>query len=408
MEQMHADGVDGTSGGEGANGTAGWSPPELFASDRPRVLVVDDDVDFARLTARRLFRVGIRCELAHSLEEAWAAYHASKVDVIVSDLWMPGPTGAEGRAGLELLGAIRDAYPDVGVVLMTAEPELSSATRAMELEASGYVFKGDPPETLVAAIERAGKRTSHERQLSQQAAEQRLLLREQATELDRALATLRMAYQPITDRDGEPVGHEALMRVATSALPHPGAVIDRALSLGRLGEVSRRVMGRVALDAQRLRGDLFINIHPQDLFDPGPDDLFGRLASLAYRVVIEVTEAATIRDTGALQRRLTELRSRGFRIALDDLGAGFSALSRLALLEPDIVKLDMSLVRDIDGSPKLQRIVRSLVELCSAEGAAIVAEGIESEAERTVLVELGCTHLQGYLLGRPAFPPGDR
>jgi len=94
----------------------------------------------------------------------------------------------------------------------------------------------------------------------------------------------------------------------------------------------------------------------------------------------------------------------GFQIALDDLGSGYAGLTSFTLLEPEFVKLDMSLVRDVHFSPTKQKIIRSMVRLCKDLGRQIIAEGVESLAERDQLIELGCDLLQGYLFARPGRP----
>jgi EAL domain-containing protein (putative c-di-GMP-specific phosphodiesterase class I) len=95
------------------------------------------------------------------------------------------------------------------------------------------------------------------------------------------------------------------------------------------------------------------------------------------------------------------LRERGFRIAVDDLGAGYAGLTSFALLEPEIVKVDMTLVRDIDRSPVKRKLVRSMAALCRDMGLLIVSEGVETIAEHETLMELGCDLFQGYLFARP-------
>ena len=108
-------------------------------------------------------------------------------------------------------------------------------------------------------------------------------------------------------------------------------------------------------------------------------------------------------DVGA---RIRRLRNLGFRVAIDDLGAGYAGLTSFALLEPDIVKIDMSLTRDIDRSPVKQKLVASLTALCREMNLTIVTEGVETAEERDTLTALGCDLLQGYLFARPgpAFP----
>jgi EAL domain-containing protein (putative c-di-GMP-specific phosphodiesterase class I) len=94
----------------------------------------------------------------------------------------------------------------------------------------------------------------------------------------------------------------------------------------------------------------------------------------------------------------------GYRIAVDDLGAGYAGLTSLVELDPDVVKLDMALIRDIDRDPRKRRVVASLVRLCTELDRLVIAEGVERQGELEVLRELGCDLIQGYLLARPGPP----
>ncbi|HEY1585863.1 MAG TPA: EAL domain-containing protein, partial [Polyangia bacterium] len=122
----------------------------------------------------------------------------------------------------------------------------------------------------------------------------------------------------------------------------------------------------------------------------------------ARRVVLEVTERAGIDAIPELAHRLSRLRGLGYRVAIDDLGEGYAGLTSLARVAPEFVKLDMSLVRGIDASPAQQKIVASTMQLCRALGSEIIAEGVETAAERDALVTIGLDLLQGYLIARPA------
>ena len=114
----------------------------------------------------------------------------------------------------------------------------------------------------------------------------------------------------------------------------------------------------------------------------------------------EITERTGI-DPAAGPTRVAMLRKLGYRIAVDDLGAGYAALGALATLEPEIVKLDMSLVRDIDQHPTKRRVVAAIASLCRELGSRVVAEGVETEAERTAIIDCGIDLIQGYLLAKP-------
>jgi EAL domain-containing protein (putative c-di-GMP-specific phosphodiesterase class I) len=99
---------------------------------------------------------------------------------------------------------------------------------------------------------------------------------------------------------------------------------------------------------------------------------------------------------------MAELRALGYRIALDDLGAGYAGLTSFAQIRPEIVKLDMALVRDIDKDALKKRLVASVIQVSRDIGTLVVGEGVETAAERDTLIELGCHLLQGFLLGKPA------
>jgi EAL domain-containing protein (putative c-di-GMP-specific phosphodiesterase class I) len=149
---------------------------------------------------------------------------------------------------------------------------------------------------------------------------------------------------------------------------------------------------------------VFVNLHPIDLNDP---ELYqeGPLTRMASRVVLEITERASLESVPSLSQRLLELRSLGFRLAVDDLGAGYAGLTSMTHIEPEYVKLDMSLVRGIDGTPTKQKVVRSMAHLCDDLGMRVVAEGIETAAERDALGASGCGLLQGYFFARPGSRP---
>jgi EAL domain-containing protein (putative c-di-GMP-specific phosphodiesterase class I) len=226
----------------------------------------------------------------------------------------------------------------------------------------------------------------------------------------RALSTLWMAYQPIIRvADRSLFGYEALLRSDEASLPHPGAILDAAERLGRLDELGRTIRARTSAGMREARASaaFFVNLHAQDLLDPALRDYDSPLSSVANRVVLEITERASLDGVKDARATIAELRRMGFRIAIDDLGAGYAGLTSFATLEPEFVKFDMTLVRGVDKNAVKAKLIRSMTTLCKDLGMLVVAEGVETEAERDVLIELGCDFLQGYLLARPArpFPP---
>ena len=118
-------------------------------------------------------------------------------------------------------------------------------------------------------------------------------------------------------------------------------------------------------------------------------------------MILEVTERASLELTPELRSRLARLRKLGFRIAVDDIGAGYSGLTSFTELMPEVVKIDMSLVRNVHLSAVKRRTIGALCKLCHEVGCLVVGEGVETIEERDCLGTLGCDLLQGYLLGRP-------
>ena len=124
----------------------------------------------------------------------------------------------------------------------------------------------------------------------------------------------------------------------------------------------------------------------------------------AHRIVFEITEAAEITDYARSRAVLANLQAQGFRIALDDVGSGYSGLNSLALLGPDFVKIDMAMVRGISSNPRSARLIRHIFEFARDEGMPVIAEGIETAEEHAAVLDLGVPYLQGYYYGRPQPP----
>lgn len=225
-------------------------------------------------------------------------------------------------------------------------------------------------------------------------------------QLDAVMSGLTSHFQPIvTATTRVRFGYEALMRSSDRSLPHPGAILDAAERLERvtvLGRANRAIVAEIIAAAPRERGLFFVNLHLLDLFDRSLVSPFSPLSKVADRVVLEITERSSLDPTMDVRYRVTELRELGFRIAIDDLGGGHARMGHLGLGDTDFVKLDMSLVRDLDRHPVKQRLVRSVVQVCRDQGIVVVGEGVETDAEAEALTSLGCELLQGYLIARPA------
>lgn len=378
-------------------------------ASRGKVLVVDDEVQLARAYARWLTAAGYAVETAYDGRSAAEILTRSTFDAILSDIAMPGMTG------VELLRAVRQRDLDVPVVLMTARPALESAVEAVELGALRYLVKpidGEILESVTAQAVRLHRLAKLKREAlrlsgtSSQPGDRAGL--EEA--FDRALSGLWLAFQPIVSLSERRVfAFEALMRSQATALPNPGAILSAAERLDRLPDLGRAIRARAAVAAKKLpeQSLLFLNLHPADLQDPALYERDQPLAACADRVVLEITERAALDGIHNLRERAAQLRELGYRLAVDDLGAGYAGLATFASLDPEVVKIDMSLIRDIELSRTKRSLVASLVGVCRDLGMKVIAEGVETASERDALTELGCELLQGYLFARPAaeFPP---
>lgn len=229
-------------------------------------------------------------------------------------------------------------------------------------------------------------------------------LRELERAYDRVMLGLTAYFQPIVRAsDRSRFGYEALMRSTDRTLPHPGAILDAAERLERvpqLGRANRAVVAGVVAAAPAERGVFFVNLHMLDVLDRSLVSPFSPLSKVSDRVILEITERTPV-DGFDLRYRITELRELGFRIAIDDLGGGHARMGAMSLADTDFVKLDMSLVRDVDRHPVKRRLVRSVVQVCRENRIQVIGEGVETEAEAATLTELGCDLLQGYLIAKP-------
>jgi EAL domain-containing protein (putative c-di-GMP-specific phosphodiesterase class I)/CheY-like chemotaxis protein len=360
-----------------------------------RILVVDDSRAVTLVLARTLdaHHVTHSEDPAEALERGRNAFF----DVVISDYEMPGLNG------LEFLRAFRDLQPGCPRILLSGHLDMPTILEAVnEGLVTQVLVKPTDADALRAAVEDAlrltRERVAVERRLaSRERRERYRLLRDAILQ-----GTLTWVTQAIVDGDEQPVGFELLARCASPTFPSPADVIRAAEEFGLLGEVSRRCFAAAATLLAARPGRAFINLHPSEF--ASWQDLVQRaevLAAYADRVVLEITERASVLDFAAWREGTAALRAMGFALAVDDLGAGYSSLSVLAEVQPEFIKLDMSLVRGVDTSRHKQRLVELFMQFAQGSGAILLAEGIETEAEVRAIRALGPLWMQGYYFGRP-------
>ncbi len=365
----------------------------------PTVLLVDDDRFVTEAWVDIFRRQPYQVLTAGSGTAALELLRARAVNVLVADENMPG------MSGLDLLTAARELSPGTVAIMVTGSSSPETAIRAIN-EAGVFRFLRkpcDPRHLLAAVAEAAAAQTgvAYARDAQRRRAEEVEL----GARFERSLAAIWLATQPIGRASARSAfAYEVLVRTREPTVTNGGEFISLAERTGRVLELEREIRRRAADLAERLPAGacLFVNVHAESLraSELGSDDC--PLTRFADRVVLEVTENASAEDILAASDRLAAWRERGFRLALDDLGAGSAGLGSLAALQPHFAKLDQALVRGVEGDRVRSRIIRGLLGLCRELDIELVAEGVETVAEYEHLLSIGSDFVQGYLVARPA------
>jgi EAL domain-containing protein (putative c-di-GMP-specific phosphodiesterase class I) len=312
-------------------------------------------------------------------------------------------------SGVELLRRSLRTRPDALRILVIETEDLFAEVRGATLARVDYfVLQSDGPRHLAAAIEDGliRRELSRQRLLSGADYGQQIYAAHLA-ELDGILErrALRFLYQPIRDaRTSKLFAYEALCRVEHPVFSNPVAFFEAAIRSGNIWKLGRLVREIATAPLAELDEPtlLFVNLHPAEIDDPElagegcPGRAFDR------RVVFEITERSAIPDFKRVRQSLSSLRERGCQFAIDDLGAGYASLNSVALLGPDFMKIDMTLIRDIQASDRKARLVRRIVEFANEEHIQVIAEGVESQEELEVVAAIGCHLVQGHFVGHPA------
>ena len=316
-----------------------------------------------------------------------------------------GPDGREveggslGRCAAAVAACLERAFEDEGF------GGLSPRLQVRE----GYALVSEDPfyrfeRRIQGAIEEARTLSERRRQRRERAA---------AAELKRILAdaALSAVFQPIVDLlSGEVLGHEGFVRgPQDSVLQSPAALFQVSSHEGvasELDRLARRVVLREAASVPG-RGLLFLNVLPAGLADPEWRDGLARelleaAALVPAQVVLEVSERAADASPSGLEEACRGLREGGFRLGLDDVGTGFASLASVERMRPDYLKVDATVVRDLDLHLIKQDVVASVLQVASRLDCTVVAEGVETQAEAEALRRLGARYAQGHLFARPA------
>jgi EAL domain-containing protein (putative c-di-GMP-specific phosphodiesterase class I) len=322
-----------------------------------------------------------------------------------------------GGGGVQAAQEIKRCSPGTGVIAHTSAEDHATVLTMLDAGAIGYLVKGTSPAQILESIFLAARGRSslsvevtrdvidelvHERESRRHDAAQLELRR---IRIDGALSrpdVLRIVGQPICSLDTLGcIGVEALARFHAPPKRGPDRWFAEASEVGLRTELEllavQRAIGR--LDELPPAAFLSVNAAPETLVLAAFRDL---IAQVPERIVVEITEHAPITDYDDLNAGLASIRRLGVRLAIDDAGAGFASLRHILRLQPDFIKLDVTLVAGIEGDPSQQALAAGLISFAEKIGATIVAEGIENESALAALRALGVEFGQGYFLGRPS------
>ncbi|EAQ05979.1 putative diguanylate phosphodiesterase (EAL domain) with GAF sensor [Yoonia vestfoldensis SKA53] len=210
-------------------------------------------------------------------------------------------------------------------------------------------------------------------------------------------------YQSIVDlTTGKNVGLEALTRFEDVLFVSPDSVFREAERCGLKSELEIAVLHEPIKRTHEMSGDCYvsINVSPVTVATKAFKDLVATAAT--DHLVIELNEADTVDSYFALNDHLNRIRELGISLAIDDVGSGYANFRHILELSPEILKLDISLIRDIDTNRKKQALAAAITAYADEFGSKIIAEGVETEAELQILRKLGISLIQGYLLSKPA------
>jgi len=366
-----------------------------------RILIVDDDSNVRHMLSFVLQRSGFEVDEAEDGAEAVRKAIKNSYDAAIVDYRMPPPDG------LEVLAQLRDIQPRCVRILMSGSLDLPLVLTAINRgEVSKVVQKPFSRQAILGALSGSMAARARFEELCLGAHSESL--DEQRRQLEECLSDdlLTLALQPIVRAsDGLIRAYEALLRSTHRNLDTPQRVIAAAEAHGMLGRVAERVVfcARRWLDTLPADVDLFINVHPRELSEV--EDVRRRLESLrssSQRIVLEITERSDVLQMDGWHETLEGLTAAGFRFALDDVGSGYNSLAVLAELRPAFMKVDRSIVCQIEVHEHKQRLLELLAVFAQATHIKLIVEGIETEAEATVVRRIGTDMLQGYLFGRPA------
>lgn len=377
-------------------------------------LMLADDEDPVLQAIRELVSTDPFIDLVGTARDAGEAIDLAELhlpDVALLDVRMPG--GGGSRAARE----IRLRSPETRIVALSASTDPKTVVSMVRAGAVGYVGKDQSGDEVLRAIHRSAdgrasiavdrlgevaERLTEDRSRQVEPKSERAPVSRERIEEAIHGDLLETVFQPIVDlADGHIRGVEALARFMTRPRRSPETWFVEAASQGLLTQLELAAAARALHHLHGIPEDVYlsVNVSPETFRAPGLAKMLRTVP--AGRVVLELTERSPIVDYEEMSACLADLRALGARLAVDDVGKGFSGLGHLVELSPDLLKFDRSLVSGVDSDKTKSGLIARLTSFADEVGMEVVAEGIETDAELDTLRALGVGTGQGFLLGRP-------
>lgn len=389
---------------------------ELSGFSTMSVLIVDDNAANVALLQAWLHEAGMhRVTVETDSRRVERLLSEADPDLVLLDLHMPHLDGHQVLQQINRFAA--GTY--LPVLILTADTTHAARDLALANGARDFLTKPlDANETILRIANLLETRQLYA-DLRKTAAEKKIRMsslgrkqRNARGYLDAIISGaegLELVFQPVVELTSlKTVGYEGLSRFA---MPHdhgPAGWFSDAFDVGLGTQLEWFAASKALaiLSADPPDQFLAVNMSPASVLRLSEQEFCD--PHLCSRIVIELTEHVPIEDYSALHHALRPMRERGTRLAADDLGAGYAGFRHLMLLEPDIIKLDISLVRGIHLSRNQRALARSLVAFANEVGSIVIAEGVEQIEELEECLDIGVPWGQGYYLGRPAAYPGGQ
>jgi EAL domain-containing protein (putative c-di-GMP-specific phosphodiesterase class I) len=360
------------------------------------ILIIDDEPDFVMTMRIFLENAGFKIESAYNGSEGLNKITLIHPELVLLDLNLPDIKGHQICQYIKQ----NPQTKDIPMIILTCQDTTLDKIEAFDLGAEDYICKTAPFEEILARIR--AKLSPRAEVANQQRLKKISELRQIIEE-----KKIRTLFQPIISLSNQEVlGYEAFTRgPKDSELEDPIKLFSLAQQENMFSQLDRTVMEIIIKKAEKFLQNklLFLNVNPVFIeFDYFKNLDFLKNSSIkSEQLCIEITERAWITDFNRLYSILLDFKKRGIEVAIDDVGEGYASLKAIAELKPKFIKIDISLVRDIHKDNTKNTLVEIIVNLAKKLNSFTIAEGVETEEEKSALFSLGVDYAQGYLFARP-------